>query len=177
VSHEAVLEEGHPGTWDDGCVYASTNLVHLPDGRLALPYVGYGHTHNEFYGPFYRDYRQEPGHFAWALWEDGRLAGIEAENLGEFWTTSFILDGNQIEINARTTRIGKVEVELWESVTGFVAKPLEGYTFDECEPFNGDELWASCQWRGKRDLAELKGKKLSLHVRLSSAKVFGCRLA
>ena len=114
--------------------------------------------------------------YAWAIWEDGRLAGIEAENLGEFWTMPFALEGDQIEINARTTCIGTVEVELWEAVTGFVAKPLEGYTFAECVPFSGDELWARCQWRGKRDLGELEGKKIKLHVRLSSAKVFGYRI-
>ncbi len=175
VSHQPIIELGEPGAWDCGAIYAGPNLVHLPDGRLALPYSGNIYTHNEGFGRFYGDYTRESSSMAWAMWEDGRLAGIEAPNLGEFWTTPFTLEGTQIEINARTSRIGKVEVELWEAVASSVARPLEGYTLAECVPFNGDELWARCQWCGKQDVGELEGRKLRLHVRLSSAKVFGYR--
>jgi len=50
-------------------------------------------------------------------------------------------------------------------------------TYDaESIPFTGDALWAPLRWRGEADLSELKGKRIQLRVRLSSAKIFGCRL-
>jgi len=127
------------------------------------------------HGQFYHDYHDRRDGFAWAIWDDGRIAGIEAEGQGEFWTQREDCTGCPIEINARTTRAGSVEVELWDCVAG--GKPITGFTFDECIPFRGDELWAPLRWKGKADLSELKGRTIQLHIRLCSAKVFGYRLA
>ena len=176
VSYEPIVEAGGPGEWDSGGLYTCPNLVHLPDGRLALPYMGKSETHNEGFRQFYRDYEGIRTHFAWAMWDEGRLAGIEAPGQGEFYTQSVTLEGRDIEINARTTRVGSVEVELWEAVSRYLSKPLQGYSFEDNIPFRGDEIWARCQWKGKEDLSELRGKQLQLRIRLSSAKIFGYRL-
>ena len=175
VSYEPIVETGGPGEWDSGRLYTCPNLVRLPNGKLALPYRGMGRTHNEGFRKFYKDYEGNKTRFSWAMWDEGRLAGIEASNQGEFYTQSVTLEGSDIEINARTTRVGGVEVELWEAVSRFFSKPLEGYSFEDCIPFRGDEIWARCQWKGKEDLSELRGKQLQLRVRLSSAKIFGYR--
>jgi len=65
-----------------------------------------------------------------------------------------------------------VKVELRES-----GKPIPGYSFDEAIPFQGDELWANCRWKGREDVAGLSGKKLEIAFELSSAKIFACRFA
>lgn len=70
-----------------------------------------------------------------------------------------------------------MDVELWEAISGFFSKPIEGYTFEDHIPFTGDETWTRCRWKGKSDLSERKGKKIQLHIRLSSAKIFGYRYA
>lgn len=176
ISYDSIVDAGKPGEWDCGCVYISPNMVFLQDCILALPYHGMKITHNEFYGDFYENYRDNLGNFAWAIWDEGRLAGIEADSHGEFWTRSDVFEGDKIEINARTTKVGSVEAEIWECVTGFVAKPVEGYTFEECIPFRGDEIWTSLKWKGKKDSSELKGKNIQLRIRLSNAKIFGYRL-
>jgi len=174
VSYDPIIEVGKPGEWDGGRVYACPQLVRLPDGVLALPYLGINVTHNEQFAQFYTDYERRQS-FAWAMWDDGRIAGIEAKGQGEFWTRREDCTGCPIEINARTTRAGSVEVELWDCVAG--GKPITGFTFDECLPFRGDELWTPLRWKGKADLSELKGRTIQLHIRLCSAKVFGYRLA
>ena len=173
VSYDPIIEVGEPGAWDCGRVYACPQLVRLPDGKLALPYLGVNVTHNESYQHFYHEHERRVG-YAWAIWDDGRIAGIEAENHGEFWTRREDCTGAPIEINARTTRVGSVEVELWDCVAG--GKPIPEFTFEECVPFRGDEIWAPLRWKGKADLSELKGKTIQLRVRLSSAKIFGYRL-
>ena len=176
VSHEPILEVGQPGEWDCGHVYAGPNLVHLPDGRLALPYGGGKLTHQVGRRHAYKEgypFNDEAG-LAWAIWEDGRLAGIEAQEQGEFYTSSIAFGGCQIELNARTRGVGRIEVELHEP-DGWLTRPLPGFTFAECIPFTGDQVWAPLQWKGKQDLVELAGKNLILRFRLSSAKVFGYR--
>jgi len=170
VSYEPIIKLGDAGQWDGGSLYAQPNLVQLPDGRLALPYTGYNTTHNEvWFKNFYGDYDSKGG-IGWALWKDGRLAGIEAAQLGQFTTNSTRFDGKQIQLNARTIGAGSVEIELRER-----GKAIEGLTFGDCVPFRGDEIWATCRWKGRADLSDLRGRNLELGVRLRAARIFACR--
>jgi hypothetical protein len=83
---------------------------------------------------------------------------------------SGVFKGDKIEINARTTRGGGVEVELRAK-----GKTLEGFGFTDCVPFRGDEVWATCRWKNKSDLSELKGKSIEVVFKLNHAKIFACR--
>ncbi len=173
LSHEPIIDIGKYGDWDCGSIYACPNMVRLPDGRLALPYFGINLTHEEDrFRTFYEDFEKgvKCG-YAWALWDDGRLAGIESCDYGEFYAEPVLFEGDMIEINARTTRSGDVEVELCEESS---KQPMRGFSFADGTSFVGDEIWAGYGW--KNDLSKLKGKRISLHFRLSSAKVFGYRL-
>ncbi len=172
LSYEPVIQLGKAGDWDGGSLYANPNLVQLPDGRLALPFDALSLTHNEyFFENFYKDYPSQSG-VAWALWKDGRLAGIEAVESGGFTTVAAPFDGRRIQLNARTARGGSVEVELREK-----GKPVPGFTLADALPFRGDELWADLHWKGREHLDSLRGKWLELAFRLRSAKVFAVRFA
>ena len=170
VSRDPVIEVGEPGDFDAGSIYASPNLIRLPDGSLALPYLGYETGHEEdWFRAFYREWGGRAG-IAWAIWDDGRLAGVEAADFGEFWTRPALFEGSGIEINARTARHGKVEAEVWEE---HAEEGLPGFLFSESSAFAGDEIWAPYRWKG--DLTVLRGKTICLRFRLSCAKVFGYR--
>ena len=175
VSYDPIVPVGKPGEWDCAATYVGPSMVRLPDGTLAVPYRGCRNTHGESYGGFYgKDHVDAESACAWAVWDDGRLAGIETEHHGEFWCIpDEAFDGGTIEINARTTRVGSVEVELWDYYSNRV---IAGFSFAECIPFRGNELWAPLRWRGKGELPELKGSRIILRFRLSSAKIFGYRL-
>ena len=177
VSRDAIVE----GPEDGESIYTGPNLVHLPDGRLALPYRISRTPHNSHYATFYRQDappapRPNPN-CAWAIWDDARLAGFEADNLGEFFTVPYEFHGSEIHVNAKTRIAGYVKVELWENVTGRHSRPLPGYTLAESVPVNGDARWAPCLWKGKDGLGELKGKTLQLRFQISCGKVFACRFA
>ena len=170
MSSDPILELGAPGEWDSGTIYAAPDMVHLPDGRLALPYAAATPTHNQAHPEYYGEPMDEKFQLAWATWDDGRLAGLEAEERGEFWSSNLgTFEGTQIAINARTPRHGKVEVALLEP-HGRGTKPLPGYTFADCIPFSGDVIWEPLKWKGKSSLEALRGKELILHFRLTSAK-------
>ena len=54
-------------------------MIRLSDGRLALPYGGHAETHNAgFFEGFYTNYSSTTA-FGWAIWDDARLAGIQAD--------------------------------------------------------------------------------------------------
>jgi hypothetical protein len=169
VSHEPIIKLGAPGEWDCGSIYAEPQLVHLPDGRLALPYNGFNTTHNEvWFQNFYGDYGTKSG-FGWAIWKDARLAGIAATHTGQFAMQSTTFNGKEIQINARTSRAGMVECEVRQS-----GRPVKGFSFDDCIPFSGDAIWAPCRWRDA-DVAGLRGKQIEVRFRLRSATIFACK--
>ncbi|HUP79610.1 MAG TPA: hypothetical protein VM260_13750, partial [Pirellula sp.] len=170
VTREPILEVGNKGEWDCGQVYAQPNLIHLPDGRLALPYNAYDHTHNSD-SALYKNNRRRNG-LGWAIWEDGRLAGVQADNAGEFYVHSFTLHGPEILINYRASEEGKVEVELLERNQ---SEPIPGFSLNDCEPLLGDKVWSAARWKGQ-DLSTLKGKRVQMRFRLTKAKVFGYKV-
>ena len=170
VSHEPIIDNGPEGSWDHGMLFGQPDLLRLPDGRIAVPYSGYGEGHDINFSSNYKDWPKQESGMAWAVWQEGRLAGIEAEKTGEFWAANHVTDGSSIQINARTERRGKIEVEL-------VVKDdvLPGFSFADCVPITGDKMWETVQWKGKKDLSELKGTKFQIHFRLTKAKIFGYR--
>jgi hypothetical protein len=171
VSHDPIIELGKASEWDGGQVYASPNLIRLADNRLALPYGGSQETHNEGYFPaFYKSYNRPSG-FGWAIWDDARLAGIEAEGAGEFYTSSFRAEADAIEVNLRAAAGGRALFEFCED-----GEPVKGFSLADSIPLEGDHLWVPMQWKGKSDISELKSKKLQLHVVLTTAKIFGYRM-
>ena len=170
VSREPVFGPGNPPEWDSGVVYASPNIVRLPDGRLALPYGAARSTHTN-YSAFYEECPEESYRLAWATWEDGRLAGVEADEIGEFFTGTETCDGSPLRINARTSAGGAVEAALHEP-HGRGTRPIEGFGFDECQPFTGNETDATLSWSGDGDLSALSGETVLIQFRLRRAKLF-----
>lgn len=176
-SHDPIARPGPEDSWDHGGIYAHPNLVSMPDGGLALPYSAKSVLHERTHMiQWYDDYPTQSG-YAWAQWPEGRLAGIEAAEQGEFWTnpgqfwerpTTF--QGKHIEINARTIGAGTIEAELWEDNAC-----LEGFAFDQAVPFRGDQVWTKLRWNSKDDLAALNDRLITIRFRLRRAKIFGFR--
>jgi hypothetical protein len=167
VSHDAIIPLGTEKEWDRGMVFGQPNLLKLPDGRLALPYNGYQHGHETDFSTAYRDWPKNESGMAWATWDDGRLAGIQADKVGDFYAASTASDISAIQINARG---GRIEVELVEK-----DNVLPGFSFADGIPISGDHLWATVRWKGKEDYSELRGKKFQVHFRLTRAKIFAYR--
>jgi hypothetical protein len=184
LSFEPIIRVGEAGAWDSAQIYPGPNLLHLPDGRLALPIRGHDTSHNEhWFQAFYDRYPRGSG-IGWALWKDGRLAGIEAAHMGEFTTKPARFDAARIQLNARTARAGSIEVELREQASGGSSrrdaapgKAIEGFSFADCVPFRGDAVWSDCRWKNRADLAGLRGRNIEMAFRLTAAKLFASRWA
>ena len=53
-------------------------------------------------------------------------------------------------------------------------KPIEGFNYDDCEEFTGDNVAQEIRWKG-RSLAELKGQTIRLEFYLENADLFTFR--
>lgn len=145
------------GRWDGGCIWANPNLIELPNGDWALPYMAHNVPHKYPRG-------QRVGALGYAVWPKGRLVGIEAEDRGEFSMIAVIAPGRTLRVNAETSRTGGV----WVAVAG-----VEGKSFEACEKLFGDVHWNAVRWDGESDLGVAPGKAVRLRFKLEQATLFG----
>jgi len=154
------------GEWDGGCVFASPNLVELPDGSFALPYTGYNFPHKYPRGQL----RFLPGYL---VWPKGRLVGLEATERGEFATVAVMPPGNKLLVNAVVKRAGSLLVE----VAGLDGAPLPGRSFAEADPVAGDQHRKPLTWKGQDSLGHKPGTPIILRMRMDKATLFGLEFA
>lgn len=159
---EPVLKTGPFGAWDGGCLFASPNLVELPNGDFVLPYTGYIFTHKYPRG----QWKFQTGY---AVWPKGRLVALEAVDRGEFATVGFVPPGRRLRINALTQRAGSILVE----VVGQNGQPIAGRTFGDAKPIIGDQFRAVVAWKGTDELGCKDGEYIYLRFQLEKAKLYG----
>jgi hypothetical protein len=169
LSPHKVVTLGKQGSWNAGELYAQASMVQLPDGRVAVPVIGYSWGHEEYWRAKFEQGRERQEGSGWVTWEDGRIAGIEAEKAGEFTTQPLRCTGKPIQVNARTGYSGSVQVDLVVEIDKGVTKP--GL---RSKPMTGDLRWRTLEWE-QGDPASLAGKTVRLCFRLYDAKVFGMR--
>jgi len=157
-----VLTTGPFGAWDGGCVFASPNLVEMPNGDFVLPYTGYIFPHKYPRG----QWRFQTGY---AVWAKGRLVALEAVDRGEFATVAIMPPGRKLRINALTQRAGSIVIE----VVGPDGQPIAGRTFAEAKPIIGDQYKTLVTWKDHHDLGHKDGTHILLRFRMEKAKLFG----
>ena len=148
------------GQWDGGCIWATPDLIELPNGDWALPYVGHNVPHKYPRG-------QRVGATGYAVWPKGRLVAVEAEDRGEFTMIPLIAPGKTLKINALTLRTGWVKIE----VLG-----VQGRSLADCVPIVGDAHWTTVRWKGAGDLGVGEGQPVTLRVEMKQARVFGLEM-
>ena len=171
LSPRAVVKLGKQGDWDGGMLWAMGDMVRLPDGRIAVGMIGDSVRHNESWRVRWEStYKNGKSLSAWAIWEDGRIAGVEAEKAGEFTTLALKATGQPIEINARTGSSGSVQVEVLIEEKGGPYPTLA---------LKAREMIGDFSWRPlvfpEGSLTQLAGKNIRLRFHLYNAKVFGVR--
>jgi len=155
-----VIAPGPPGAWDSEFLGSGKDLVPFGAGRVAVPYSGTPYPHK---------YPRWPSVFAawqqgWAWWPEGRLCGLVADRVGEFWTAPMVPAGRELRLNLKTHRAGLVQEEVVKA---------EGRTLADCDPLKGDNLAAPVSWRGETDLGVPPGQPVQLHFRLQAAELYG----
>lgn len=152
-----LLETGAFGQWNGGCIWAHPDLIELPNGDWALPYSGHNVPHKYPRG-------QRKGGVGYAIWPQGRMVCVEAEDHGEFTMMPVIPPGTTLKINALTKRTGWVKVEVVGS---------DARTFDTFTPVIGDQPWTRVTWKDAADLGVEPGQAVTLRIRMYQAKLYG----
>ena len=162
-----VIGHGEPGQWDGAYKAAFPDLFFLPDGDMALPFVGTTLPHKS---SRYQGFRRGN---ALAVWPKGRLTCIEAEEEGELTTCPLRRSGQHLHLNVQTKQAGFVKVEVLDDK----GTPLPGRAIDECVPVSGDFGDQIVRWKTGTNLGSGGDQPIMLRFKLRSARLFTWNLA
>lgn len=160
---------------DDRCgrFYAAPGLVPIGDEKWGLLVLACPGPHDRSSWT-----TERPNEYVWAIWKRDRLVAWQADDWAEFATTEHECAGQQLKLNVKTRQPGafvKAEIvdgDLPNRGSAALVPPLEGYSFADCDPLSGDHLDGVVTWKGKSDLARLRGKKIHLRFQMARGSLF-----
>ena len=144
------------------------------DGSLLFYSSASGYEH----GPSFRQHGTGRV-FVYRLRRDGFIA-LASERAGEpslVALRELAWHGGEVHVNLKAKR-ATVEVHCSnesQNVGGNVlgiSYPLEGYSHEDCEPFEGDSTDWVPRWRDGKTLSDLTGKTLVLEIRFEDGELY-----
>ena len=100
------------------------------------------------------------------LRRDG-FVSIDATQTGVLTTKRLRMAGEKLVVNA-DARGGSIQVELLDA-TG---SPIPGFTKDEADPINMDDVQHMATWKGSGDVRSLQGQPIVLKFYLTHSRLF-----
>ena len=79
-------------------------------------------------------------------------------------------NGGEVDLNV-ASQGGRVRAQ----VTDQMGTPMEGYGFEDCQPFSGDDTAWTPHWKDGRKMAALSNCFLRLEIELDSARLYAIR--
>lgn len=163
-----LIPRGDPGTYLGGAMYCKTIDVDK-DGTINFFSKGYTVNHGVAPDGYPRNVRTLVRH---SLRHDG-FCYLEATGWGRFSTRPLWLNDGELTLNYNAGGVGCVRVQA----SDIDRKPIAGYTFDDCIPLEGDEIYGAVRWRDGKNLADFVGKeKIRLDFLFMDARIYAFRI-
>jgi len=163
-----LLPRTEPGTYGSGGIYCKTLEVG-DDGTINIYSKGYlaNHGVDNFQFP-------DNGHrlMKHTLRHDG-FCYLEGAGWGRFSTRPLAINSDELTINYDAGNIGIVQVQ----VSDVHRKALPGYSFDDCIPMRGNEIYGKVQWKEHKNLAEVpKDKRVRIDFKFIDSRIYAVRV-
>ncbi len=151
---------GEEGFWEAQLVIPSTTSI-LLDDEIRFYYSGAPYPHGRPY-----DSGDECVGAA-SLRPDGFVALCAGEDVCELVTRPFALGEPEIFVNT-DARNGSIRLEVCEES----GEPIEGFTFNDCRPVQGNGLSLPVRWLGGEDPSKILRRSIRIHLRARRADLY-----
>jgi hypothetical protein len=160
-TRESFLPVGEPGSWDDGMCRVGKTFITRGD-HIMLYYGGQQGPHS---GPKFKAPKTTAAGVGLALLRRDGWASLRADDDGgSLLTRPLTVDGDQLHLNVDASRGQAIA-----SICDLDGRQIDG--LGDSEPVTGDQLDAAITWP-KGSLAKVKGERVRVMVRMSSADLF-----
>ena len=154
---EKLIAYGEEGEWDDTMIFASPSWVEVGD-EWWIYYSGWD-------GPHGTPIRTGAIGLA-KIRKEGFVSMRGPIGGGVVCTRRLIWPGGDLVVNADASQ-GELKVRVSDPKR----KPIPGFDYDDCEPFNGNAVRRRIIWNG-RSLNELTGQEIRLEFNLKEADLY-----
>lgn len=154
------IPNGEPGDPDSGCVYPSS-IRTLEDGSMIIYASASTHEHAQ---------EGNTSILMYELRKDGFVFLESNGGKGIVGTRPLYYEGGEVEINLQSQG-GYARVQI----TDWSGNPIEGFTFEECVPFSGDDTAWSPVWKSGKSLTEFTGKAIRIEIELFNSRLYAIR--
>ncbi len=159
---EPLFPNGPPESPTYGCIYPSSFRVAAD--RTILIYSSActrEHGYNEYGTGSMTVHRLRPDGFAYLESTGGR---------GLVGTRVVLWQGGELQVNLQSQR-GEARVR----VTDDRGTGIDGYSFENCQPFTGDLTEWTPRWESGRTLSSLQNRTLRIEVMVKSGRLYSVR--
>ena len=168
------IPNGPPGDPDSGTVYP-TCMIPKEDGSLWFYASACTMEHGNVPAG-------DAGSItAYSMRRDGFVYLESTGGRGTIGTRAMYWGGGEAQLNVQAQG-GEVRAQVCDqgrmvgqNPTRSATDPLEGYTFDDCEPFSGDDTAWTPTWKNGKTLSQMAGQALRLEVQLDSSRLYAIR--
>jgi hypothetical protein len=158
------LPLGTGGSFDGGMVFSSNSLISVGD-ELWFYYGAFTGHH----GVAEKDQSASIG--LAKMRRDGFVSFASDDDAGEIVTVPIRCEGDRLVINA-AAHGGAILVEIRDQN----GRPQPGFTFGDCDPFEGDAVSHPVSWRGTKDVRRFVRTTIRLAFRLKKAHLYSYQL-
>lgn len=140
IDRKPVIPKGNIGDFDSHMIMGISSNILVLDEEVRVYYVGWNEKH--------WDFRETPNRrncTGIAKFEPDRFMAIKAEKDGIIITKLLNADQGVLSINARTEESGEIRAALLDKD----GKIINGFSYEECVPMNGDNSDFKLIWNGK----------------------------
>ena len=155
---------GFPGHFDCGMICDTATAPVIVGDEMWFYYTGWDGPH---------DARERDAAIGLGTVRLDRIMGWYAhKEPGMLLTRPFVVEGDELEINARTYPKGSITVAVLDER----GQELEGYGADDGIPYEGDEVRHRFVWRGGRSLGALRGRIVRLRFVITLGEFYAFRM-
>ena len=159
----ALIENGPEGAWDAGNLQPASQPVYLDD-EIRYYYAGTDVRHS----PSWEMEPQRAGLSMASLKPDRFVAMRAADEPADLSTVIFELPSADVFVNAHVVPDGEMRAELLDAE----ARPIPGFTINDCRPVTGDATSHRLAWSGAGQAAAPVGRPARLRVTARNASLY-----
>jgi len=183
AQRDAFIPNGDPDSPDAGCVYPCSMVMKDDLGEMWI----YASASTWEHGPVPKG---AGCLLTYRLRKDGFVYLEGRSGLGEFATKPVYWHSGELSLNVQSAGCnaplrpansygvapnGYLFHGARVQLNDYRGNPLEGYTFNDCRPFGGDNLAWKPTWKTGRKLAALKGQVVQIAVQLNNTRLYAMR--
>lgn len=162
------VPHGLPGAWDAGNLQCASQPVFL-ENEICYYYAGSTMRHRTHW----ELEPQRAGLGLATLEPDRFIALVAGHKPAGLLTQAFKMASPRLSINASLETDGEIQAAWLDAE----ARPIPGFTWEDCLPIRGDSTAHAVTWKDRRTAAELVNSVVHLSVRARRARLYSIYMA